>query len=95
MSFSRVLLVGPARGPDYPDWNRIPFRRSAFLGFFATNTIAVSLFRSRPRLRFARAPPSVLLARSSGNEGTFAEKSVGEEKRLAIHEGAKTIGVEE
>lgn len=82
-----VLLANPPRAREDPelrlsDWNRIPFRRSAFLGFFATNT-ALSSSRS---LLLARYRPFVLLMRSSGNEGTCG----GTERGWAIHEGTKT-----
>lgn len=84
-----VLLAGPPRAREDPeprlsDWNRIPFRRSAFLGFFATNP-APSPSRSRV-LASKRPRPSVLVARSSGNEGTRGEAGGG----WAIHEETKT-----
>ncbi|KYM88334.1 hypothetical protein ALC53_02816 [Atta colombica] len=79
-----VLLANPRRAREDPelrlsDWNRIPFRRSAFFGFFATNTALSPSTRALPR-------PFVLLTRSSGNEGTCG----GTERRWAIHEGTKT-----
>lgn len=83
-----ALLASPLRAREDPeprlsDWNRIPFRRSAFLGFFASNT-APSPSCSHVLARTPR--PSVLLARSSGNEGTRGEDGGG----WAIHEGTKT-----
>ncbi|KYN33311.1 hypothetical protein ALC56_12460 [Trachymyrmex septentrionalis] len=80
-----VLFANSRRAREDPelrlsDWNRILFRRSAFLGFFATNT-ALSSSRSLLLARYR-----VLLTRSSGNEGTCG----GTERGWAIHEGTKT-----
>jgi len=72
-----VLLANPRRAREDPelrlsDWNRIPFRRSAFLGFFATNT---ALSSSR----------SLLLARyrvlSSFSRGPLGTKGLAEEPK--------------